>query len=854
MAFEGVQIRSTRNGVSPVNGYRDDLAAGDVVGVSLTSTGGGPVAGVSSVRWEIVGRPEYSTAGGAGPEPVTLATALTASFVVDADVSGVGGTVHKDGTYVVQATINPGSAGEVRKTTVLARLSGLTIPGVGSVRNLRKMGGFEALEDTSTPSIAIGWALQALRWLELLRLGGGGGGGGGSPETLAQAYAQGASASDQTLVLTDADGGPLILDGQTAAGAFTAALILKVIAASGGAPVVVDRTGKVGVGTLAPAVPLEVATASNPATVRLNPAGVDVDFVADGTDLQVKVGGTVIAIVRGAGGVQADGGFGAGTLPPGAAFAAASGDAVAVALANTGRIRYSDTNKRWEHSEDTGPWLPFSTDVITDSISPTQPGTLHLESLSTRGFSDRTIAFVRSVGDFFRFVPTGQPGGSATPDHIVIASAAGSTGVWQRMMIPNAAWQAVTTWSYDPSNGTGLAHDENTGADDTHPLRTWGEVMRRMAGGSFASGATIRVLSDELDVNAGFFPANVVPTGTGFIGVLGVPTVIRTGTLTSGTTSLSGNTPPTIEDTSIVNSWADVDGLGTNCVSSSSIGGRLIQKVGGNVRAWIYQDLGSKKARISIPTDTAPNLLYVATNQVNFNSGDQYQVLKLPRFPGAVSTAQFTSRCLRYAQLDLGADSNGQANLQIFTLLTQLCSFRKSAIINITGGTAGSWSAPQCIFVASGQLGQLKGVGSGPIYSTWVGNGTTSLFELFSAQGNWNSLVNTFDGCQLSFNHRSTMEHTGILYFHNISGTLNMILADNQAQVIVDTVRGSGNAGAIVNVNRQQTAITIHPALNVTVSTTHPTPYVIFGLTFTANDIDVGGSVVVQGAGSAIYN
>src|SRR3954470_8908032 len=134
MGFEAVQIHSTRDGAAGVDGYRQDLAVNEVVGLSLTS-----LVGVSSVRWELLGVPEGSSAGGGGPEPILLAVAPTASFTVDNDAD-----VPLDGSYVVRAPINPGSPGEEHKPTVLARLSGLTVPGPGgSSLPLRMLGAFE---------------------------------------------------------------------------------------------------------------------------------------------------------------------------------------------------------------------------------------------------------------------------------------------------------------------------------------------------------------------------------------------------------------------------------------------------------------------------------------------------------------------------------------------------------------------------------------------------------------------------------------------------------------------------------------------------------------------------------------
>ena len=57
MAFESVQIQSLRNGSGLTVGARADLAASDVMALSLTNT-----VGVTSFKWELFGRPEGSTA------------------------------------------------------------------------------------------------------------------------------------------------------------------------------------------------------------------------------------------------------------------------------------------------------------------------------------------------------------------------------------------------------------------------------------------------------------------------------------------------------------------------------------------------------------------------------------------------------------------------------------------------------------------------------------------------------------------------------------------------------------------------------------------------------------------------
>jgi hypothetical protein len=170
MAFDNVRIHSLRNGGSPIDGAREDLVANDVISLSLTN-----LTGITSFRWRIIGRPEYSVAGGGGANPWQLSTGSTASFTVDADSGGV----HLDGTYVIECLLNEGSTTQTRITTELARLAPVTIPGVGPDRTLRKLGGFESLEDTlSIPSVVAGWAPMLNRWLELIRQVAAGAGGG----------------------------------------------------------------------------------------------------------------------------------------------------------------------------------------------------------------------------------------------------------------------------------------------------------------------------------------------------------------------------------------------------------------------------------------------------------------------------------------------------------------------------------------------------------------------------------------------------------------------------------------------------------------------------------------------------
>jgi hypothetical protein len=155
VAFETVEIRSRLNAISPIVGYRQDLAVSDAVTLELTDT-----TGVSTFRWLLVGRPEGSVAGGAGPEPLLLGNSGTAGFTVDTDTG-----FPKDGTYTVHCILNENSPTEATIKTILVRLNVLT---TADGRTLRMLGAFETDEDTADALVAQGYAKMLNRWLRKL--------------------------------------------------------------------------------------------------------------------------------------------------------------------------------------------------------------------------------------------------------------------------------------------------------------------------------------------------------------------------------------------------------------------------------------------------------------------------------------------------------------------------------------------------------------------------------------------------------------------------------------------------------------------------------------------------------------
>lgn len=207
MAFENVQIISKRGGLLPILGWRQDLAQSDVIDLSLNDN-----TGVTSYKWLLVGRPEGSIAGGAGPEPVLLGNLATAGFTVDADV----GFAYRDGTYIVHCVLNMGTPTETTITVGLARMSGL-VDAEG--RPLRRLGGFEVAEDVGVvavgdTSIRQGWLKMLNRWLGKVASMSGPVPGA---QNLNQTYDTGAAPAAQRMIISAAKGGAIkIIEGADA--------------------------------------------------------------------------------------------------------------------------------------------------------------------------------------------------------------------------------------------------------------------------------------------------------------------------------------------------------------------------------------------------------------------------------------------------------------------------------------------------------------------------------------------------------------------------------------------------------------------------------------------------------------
>lgn len=833
--------------------------------VSLTS-----MTGISSVSWYVKGRPEGSVAGGAGPEPVFMATAPTAAFTVDTDA----GAVRVDGTYTIEAVINPGAPSETRKTAILCRLSGLTIPGTIVPRQLRKLGGFESLEDTSVAGVFLGWATMLNRWLEAVRLGISGGGGG--TETLAAAYLIGTVAADQTLPLTDAKGGGLIVDGS--GGGFTGASSLRVNTAAGSPVVIARATGRLGLGTAAPATQIHALSAAP--TLRLERSGgaaLDVANVADNLDL--NNGATLLGRFMSTGGLRADLGVGIGSAPStSSTLSLGAGDTATVSSANTTRFRYNVALQRAELSENGGPYRPFG----AGNAIPRVANIAAMVALPTAAFSasEAHLCEVITVGDLWRFDPTvviAAWSGATTYDlnalvvdggvtfisiqaanlnHLTTdrawwfpsmerAASGDGLGSWVRMLVPNQTWRSrfgpllANHWAIDPAGTFSTPGNDEALGTLAAPLRSVAEWRRRMGNAVLPDTCYIKALSSSTRDDDGVFTG---PTGLTLAiytpCLYADPIVVFSGTLTNAI-GMSGPTRGQVTDAGALGgfaSWTLADGITTSAAS------RWIRNTAKTKHAPLLVDLGAKTAQIGNTTSTSEDPTVAPTsNLVAFTTTETYDVIKYLKWPpmrqGSLAATQL--RCL-----DTGIISTATGQTGEF-FIGAICGFVGSiASINTL-----LCSMLNCVFPTLIVSGNVI-----PLMSNCSFLQTTVQFGGGTRPGNWNGSVNIFINSTLRFWHGGALVEGGVCYtFDNTIVTDGFLSVRHGSTVERIGIQGSGNTQSLIVCELGSNVYVGGPFDGGIVATTSlALPIVLAGVAYSLNRL-AAGSIIDSDSGCGIY-
>lgn len=227
------------------------------------------------------------------------------------------------------------------------------------------------------------------------------------------------------------------------------------------------------------------------------------------------------------------------------------------------------------------------------------------------------LAYVQILDNYYKYLPND----TRAPDGVNII-AAGDGGNWVvfqlAVVVPRAlAPQTVV----DPSNISGHANDLGPGTSAA-PLLTTAELNRRLVTTIPSSNGaqidlTVTWLGDQLAGDAPLDMSQLRGTSL-IIEIFGTPTVLHSGTLTSGTIAINpsasgGGQAQVLEDTALgINGWAPYVGYYARIVGGPRAG----------TTVYITKSLpGTSSAKVARPTSAG----FAAGSML---SGDSYQIVR----------------------------------------------------------------------------------------------------------------------------------------------------------------------------------------------------------------------------------
>lgn len=216
-----------------------------------------------------------------------------------------------------------------------------------------------------------------------------------------------------------------------------------------------------------------------------------------------------------------------------------------------------------------------------------------LAAVASASLDTSAQVWVESVGDYFGLRVSTQ-----TPDAITIVNASGKPGYqWIRLSITNEVFGAQTIWVIDPQNSTGVASDENSGVNNTRPLRTYSELARRLSHVYIRATINITILGDQDPADEPMFTFSVADDLAfvgGVIFTFPLTNALYTGTISTYTKSAAApnhDLGDRITDTGIPVSYT-ASGLAAN--------GVLFKRTSSTETYWWgAADLASKTLRTS---------------------------------------------------------------------------------------------------------------------------------------------------------------------------------------------------------------------------------------------------------------
>lgn len=433
--------------------------------------------------------------------------------------------------------------------------------------------------------------------------------------------------------------------------------------------------------------------------------------------------------------------------------------------------------------------------VNVDQLNAAQPivcdgiavGTRKLNAEPIAGYNAAKLAWVVTVGDWFRF----DPASTLTADGITVVTAAGGAGRWIRLLVPNPAWQARTAWVVDTAAGG--SSDENDGLTSGTAIKTLGEVARRMREARITTSTVVDILSDLDALDQPVFQGvRCVRNSTSIVrlyfrGNVGTP--LATGAFSAVRAALSVDLPTT-NDYRVTNNA----GISWN-VSSGVVYKRTS---GAQVWWWAAKDLGSNILRTSIPLTMTDTITDLGRTEVTLQPGDTWAAYALPKINQVFGLDGVP---VLYQLLDVRCPAtilrDNQQNVQ-----WKLCSFGTAAFIQ-NGDQAYGCCFRGTLPFATGNLNGGATIQGGLV----IGDGTTTVAQFTGGAMDTADQAIVFQGCGVNIGHFASASGFSAYFFDYVNPGGYLIEVMHNAHLKTAGIGGSGNSATPLRVRAACTAI-----------------------------------------------
>jgi hypothetical protein len=448
-----------------------------------------------------------------------------------------------------------------------------------------------------------------------------------------------------------------------------------------------------------------------------------------------------------------------------------------------------------------------------------------LQALASVSFTEGTLVHVTTLGAIWQLRQS-----ALTVDNITVVTALGKAGFqWIRIDTQNLVWAARTAWFVDPQNSSGTASDEGTGADITHPLRSYSELARRLFNADLRQNVAVTVMSSRVTTDLPIF--SCTPAAGFVLTFSGTLTALYSGTITTFT---AGAAAPVADDG---DTMADT-GIPVSFTASGMLANAILFKRTNSTAAywWAAKDLGTKTLRISRPTNAATTAAVVlATN-------DTYTAYTMPTI-GAIRFTRLQSSLAVVVQFCEDVASTSGTGPVVALMKYMHCWHSASNFF--TGAMFGNPAF-------SGSSKTIRGLA--PATTTQFAFGLVkATLTLVNRGFQWSGRV-TIQGGKINSNGDGFLTFVDDVAIYDTTGVA--LIADYWSFILFQNgaLAGKTNSGAtVVHANKWSQIAFLVASLSVAGTFTNATPYAVGATAFTPAAIDAGTANQLATKGNGIY-